>query len=419
MTATSNTPQTAEAQDSPFTVRSLTDADWPAAKALDAAAFGYRQDDDFLDTVVLPTLELSRFTRVFDPALDDLLVGIGAVQSRRLTFPGGGHEPVAAVTWVGVRPDQQRRGVLRSLMTAQLHGLRANSAEPVAILTASESGIYGRFGYGLATHTVRLELSAPTVLRPGTPTEPVREVEHSRALPLLQAIHTRVAPQFPGYLDRSDEVLAGLFSEHPFAEKGRGIRRYAVHADGYIVYRLSDSWNERGPDYTLTVLELTAATPIARASLWRHVLAYPLVRKVVYPKAWVDEPLPELLGNPRALAGDIGDHVWVRLVDLSRALDLRRYSVDVDVVVRVRDRFCPWNDGTWRLALSGAGGRATSTSEPADVELDVEDLGAAFLGGTRLARLAVAGRVTGSPDGIAQLDAAFGTALRPWTPEGF
>ncbi len=402
-----------------FFVRRLTKADWAGAKALDAAAFGYDTDDDFLDTVSLPALDIGRFLGAFDPALDELLVGTCAIQSRQLTFPGHGPAPVAAVTWVSVRPDQQRRGVLRRLMTDQLHGLHDEQREPIAILTASEAVIYGRFGYGLASLRTRLEVPAPAPFRAGIATDPVLELPQDQALPRVRELHASIAPSFPGYLDRSPEVWATLFSDHPFVSKGVSARRFALHQDGYVVFRLSDRWTDRGPDYTLTINELGATTPVARASLWRHVLNYPLVRKVVFPRAWVDEPLAHLLANPRTLSADSSDNVWVRIVDLARAMDLRSYSSAATVTARVIDRFCPWNDGVWRLELAVDGGRAERTAATPQVELDISDLGAAFLGGTRIAVLAVAGRVTGDPMAIGQLDLALATALQPWTPEGF
>jgi predicted acetyltransferase len=381
--------------------------------------------------VSLPALDISRFHGAFDPALDGLMVGTCAVQSRQLTFPGAGPVPVAAVTWVSVRPDQQRRGILRRMMTEQLHGLHREQREPVAILTASEAVIYGRFGYGLASLRTRLEVPAPAPFRPGVVTEPVLEVSREQALPRLHALHARIAPTFPGYLNRSPEVWETLLSDHPFVNKGLSARRFVLHADGYAVFRLSDRWTDRGPDYTLTIGELGATTPVARASLWRHLLNYPLVRRVVFPRAWVDEPLAHLLDNPRTLSMDDSDNVWVRIVDLPRAMGLRTYSLPVDVTVRVVDRFCPWNDGVWRLQLGPDGGRADRTdgtdgtdgpSGPdaaPEVQLDVSDLGAAFLGGTGIAVLAVAGRVTGNAAAIEALDRALRTSLQPWTPEGF
>ena len=346
-------------------------------------------------------------------------MGTCAIQSRELTFPGRGPAPVAAVTWVSVRPDQQRRGILRRMMMRQLHGLYEEQREPVAILTASEAVIYGRFGYGQASRRTRLEVPAPAPFRPGVVTEPVLEVPRERALPRIRELHADIRPTFPGYLDRSPEVWATLFSDHPFVNKGVTARRFAVHPDGYVVFRVSESWTDRGPDYTLTVSELGATTPVARASLWRHVLNYPLVRTVVFPRAWPDEPLAHLLANPRTLSTDSSDNVWVRLVDLPRALGLRGYSSPATVTARVIDRFCPWNDGVWRLELALTGGRADRIDAAPEVELDISDLGAAFLGGAGIAVLGVAGRVTGDPAAIETLDRALRGPLEPCTPEGF
>ena len=308
-----------------FVVRPLTDADWPAAKAVDGLAFGYQPDDDFLDTVALPTYDIGRFTGVFDPELGGRLVGIGGIQSRDLTLPGRGPTPVAAVTWVAVRPDQQRRGILREVMTHQLHGLRGGG-EPIAILTASEGGIYGRFGYGLAEARVRLSISAPAAFRPGVAVERMREVDRDEAITAMKPLYRETQPTRTGFLSRSDLDWAGRFSEHPKAIQGRSPLRFAIHANGYAAYRITENWNERGPDHTLEVDEICASTPLAWSSIWNFLLHYPMVRTVKYRMAWVDDPLQDLLADPRALAMEHTDHVWVRLVDLPSAVPLRTYS---------------------------------------------------------------------------------------------
>ena len=72
----------------------------------------------------LPWLELDRFIGARDPAAGNELVAIGCILSKQMTFPGG---PVHA----GRRRLLDRRsvraggaaGLLRGLMTAQLHGL--------------------------------------------------------------------------------------------------------------------------------------------------------------------------------------------------------------------------------------------------------------------------------------------------------
>ena len=86
------------------------------------------------------------------------------------------------------------------------------------------------------------------------------------------------------------------------------------------------------------------------------------------------------------------------------------------------DGFAPWNAGRWRLRSAGQG-RATScvrTGAPADLVLDVRELGAAYLGGATLAALAAAGRVAELREGaLAQASRAFAWDVAPWLPHGF
>src|SRR2546423_4205932 len=91
--------------------------------------------------------ELDRTRVAFD---GDEIVGVSRNYTFELTVPGGAFVPAAAVSWVGVVPTHRRRGVLTQMIAA-LHEDAREREEPVAMLTASESVIYGRFGYGVAT----------------------------------------------------------------------------------------------------------------------------------------------------------------------------------------------------------------------------------------------------------------------------
>jgi Sterol carrier protein domain len=112
-------------------------------------------------------------------------------------------------------------------------------------------------------------------------------------------------------------------------------------------------------------------------------------------------------------------------VDVSRALGARRYSAPADVVIEVRDRELPANHGPWRLVTEpgtgsfadGLTARCPPATGPADLILDVAGLGAAYLGGTRLATLAGAGLVTESrPGAVRELTAAMAWDPAPWCP---
>ena len=404
---------------STLTVGPLTALDLPDILNVDASAFGQDLPQDFMDDLVVPWLELDRFVGARDPAAGNELVASGCIFSKWMTLPGGTARPVAGVSWIGVRPGWRRRGLLRGLMTAQLHGLHDTAAEPIAILTASEGSLYGRFGYGQAIQRSRFSISHDAGFRSGVATEQVLEIRAEDAAALIKPLYARVSATRPGNLARTDELWRMRLSDHQELREGASKRRFAVHRDGYVSYRLKGDWGDRGPNYTLLLDEICAATPIAFASLWRFLLDLDLTREITYNLGWVDDPLLSLLEDPRSVINTVRDHVWLRLVDLDRAIGLRGYSAPARVTVDVTDAFCPWNQGRWLFDLHSDGGSVERTADAAQVSIDIRDLGACFLGGTPLGKLVAAGHVTGDPDALLSLGAALATPVAPWCPEGF
>jgi predicted acetyltransferase len=86
------------------------------------------------------------------------------------------------------------------------------------------------------------------------------------------------------------------------------------------------------------------------------------------------------------------------------------------VVLEVRDAFCDWNEGRWKVGS----GSAERTKAKADLRLDADALGSAYLGGVTFAQLRNALRVEEVTKGaVARADALFRTDLHPWCPEIF
>jgi predicted acetyltransferase len=402
-----------------WAVRPLSDRDLPELFQLDNAAFHIDAPQDFLDDVVRPMIEVGRLTGVRDPESNGSLVGSAAILSKQLTFPGGQVHPVAAVTYVAVRAGWRRRGILTALMRDQLHGLHERAGEAVAILTASEGVIYGRYGYGRAIDAAEITLPHGAAFAATVRTAPVRAVDGATAAASARRLWDRVAPATPGHLSRADGIWHARFAEHDFMRQGRSERRWAAHADGVVGYRVRPSWVDRDGRWTVVVTDLIAATPLAHASLWRFLLDLDLTDRVEYPLGWPDDPVQDLLADRRSLTQVPHDHVWLRIVDLDRAVALRGYSVAAAVDVEIADDVCPWNAGTWRLELGPDGGRATRVTGTADVRMHARDLGACLLGGPPLARLAAGGLVGGTPEAVRRLGLALSAPVAPWCPEGF
>jgi len=168
-------------------------------------------------------------------------------------------------------------------------------------------------------------------------------------------------------------------------------------AEGDVAYRWKDDWRRGNPANQVVVVDAVGDTPALEAELWRYLLDLDLAAKVSAWQRPVDDPLRWLLADPRRLeVTSVRDDIWVRLLDLPVALAARRYGAEGRVVLDVADPFCPWNDGKW-IVEAGADGtgraRRSAPAEPADLRLDVAELGALYLGGVRASSLARAGRL--------------------------
>ena len=350
-----------------------------------------------------------------------IVAGTAAI-ARELTVPGG-VLPFAAVTLVGVAPGHRRRGLLRALMRRQLADVRA-AGEAVAALWASESAIYGRYGYGMATRATELEVRTRDArLRPdleraaGTPEILLAAEARERIAPLYDAARL----ERPGMLARSRAWwdLQLFDPEHERDGAGR-LRAVVLDGAGYALYAYKEGWTVHGPDGHVRIRELVAVTPAALAALWGFLLELDLVRRATWELAPEDEPLPHMIDNARAVSARSGEGMWLRLVDVPAALRGRAYSAPFEVVIEVADEVCPWNAGRFRIGWDGTRAECDETAATAHLELSAAELGAAYLGGTTLESLARAGRVRERSSGaLRAASVAFRGALEPWCPEIF
>jgi predicted acetyltransferase len=362
----------------------------------------------------------------------DRCVGTAGAFDFRLTVPGGSAVPAAGVTMVGVAATHRRRGVLTSMMRRQLDDVRS-WGEPLAVLTASEPAIYGRFGYGLATRRLAADIDSARVrlsVPPGTDDVRLRYADPSEVLDACEAVYARRVPERPGMLARQPgwERVELLDTERHrsgasplqcvVAERTDGEDTGVV---GYARFRVKSDWGPRGADGVVQLSALEALDPAARAALWRFLFDIDLTSCVVAHRLPVDEPLLHLVSDIRRCALRFTDDLYVRLVDVGAALRLRTYQAPLDVVFEVEDSFCPWNEGRWRLTGDPKGATCERTADAADLSLDVRELGAAYLGGVSLSALAGAGLVRELRQGaLAEASVGFlASGPAPWLPHGF
>jgi predicted acetyltransferase len=376
--------------------------------------------------------ELERSLAAFDDTLPagERLVGTTGAYSLRMTVPGA-VLPVAGVTAVSVLPSHRRRGVLRALMRRQLADIAARGEEPVAALWAAEAPIYGRYGYGRATSIAYFRFArgegALDVAAPVDPALRLRLAEPEAAAAELAKLYDNLLPAQPGFFARSEDWWGRVLHDEPEERHGLGPLRCLLAEDtsgvrGYALYAGTERWNEATglPDGTLAVRELIAADPAAGAALWHNLLTRDLVTTITAELRPAEDPLLHQLMDPRRARAQVADGIWVRIIDLPGALTRRAYAAPVDVVLEVADKLLADNAGRWRLRAEAGEASCERTAAPADLALDVRELGAAYLGGTRLGTLAAAGLVRElRPGALTRLSAAMTWDPAPWCPQIF
>lgn len=368
-----------------------------------------------------------------EPAQDrPPLVGIYSAYDLTVAVPGPAGSlatlPMDGLTWVGVHPDARRRGLLTRLMRDHLHRVHERGEAAVAGLMASETGIYGRFGYGCASLDVKLELGRGTELT--APAWLAQEADgvatHVVTLPTdegmaaLHEAHLACAATTLGAVTRPAAMAGTWFRDIPTARGSKEPRRLLLarrdgQVSGYAVFRRESKWDNGSPQGEVSVGELGAVDLPSLLALARRLLDLDLTTKVTFWARRLDDPLVWWAGGPRAAGVRVYDSLWVRLVDLPRALTDRGYAAPCDLVLEVEDELCPWNAGRWRLTAdaSGAATCTPSTDEP-DLRLPVAALGAAYVGGRVLASMvpAVHGQEL-RPGAVGELSRAMRADVEP------
>jgi predicted acetyltransferase len=345
-------------------------------------------------------------------------VGTAATHPFELTLPGETLVPAPGVTAVGVLPSHRRQGVLSAMMRHQLTELRTRG-EFLSVLLASEAPIYGRFGYGPATYTGRLtvqrhkaalDLPRAHSTADGRATGSVEVLRRAECGEILEEVYDRYRRAQPGALSRPHRWWALRAGQPPISPAPRYI---AVHRDadgvpdGYASYSL-------GEKQTLTVDETITTDDAVFTALARFVLGHDLVSQVVFKHVPPQHPLRWQLTDFRAaeMGGDT-DWLWVRLLDVPRALTARGWFTDGELVLAVDDPFLDWH-GRYLLTVRDGKAECVPTGREPDLSLDVRDLGSLYLGGTAPSTLVRAGHIRAHrPDAATRADALFRTDRSP------
>ncbi|WP_350257293.1 GNAT family N-acetyltransferase [Scrofimicrobium sp. R131] len=357
--------------------------------------------------------------RNLDPAFAERPVGTFEVASGWVNVGRGRLLPAGLVTWVSVRPTHRRRGILREMMELNLRQ-QAEAGVPVAVLTASEAGIYSRFGFQNVYSAGELRLRTNRFkLRP-------------EAKSRVQAAGSMMQVSIPWLLEhRSDLSAAYLRSYRGCVDSRTGMafdlyrnesdgklrsRLYAaVHLnergvlDGLVSYRTSD-----GNDGGARVVELLAADPTVELALWDYLAHLDLIKEIQAHPQPVDHLLLTALVDQRAVeVASVTDHMWARVLDPVRTLRERAYSpaamdAGLTITFEVVDPL-GLAAGTFELSLDRGEVRVTRVDGAVtNLRVQVQALAALVFGAPSPTQLAAAGQIEGaSAQVVDYLDAMF------------
>jgi predicted acetyltransferase len=353
--------------------------------------------------------------------------------AQELTVVGGATVPADAITGVTVTPTHRRRGLLSRMMATDLAAAKERG-EPVASLIAAEYPIYGRYGFGPATRNVEWEVS---VLRAGL--DPRRSgqpagdgriemVDGADVRKIGPEVHGALAARQAGVVTRGERWWrqhtgsAPRPDHEPWTEPFYVVHRAADGAvDGLMVYGADGKWGDSGqPQNTVSVRDMIALNPAAERALWHYACSLDWITTVRSGKRAPDDLFPLLLPDPRAarVITDM-DWLWLRMLDVPRALEARSYATEASLILEVRDD-AGLTGGRFLLDASPSGARCAPTTRSADLALGVAELSMLYLGDESVRRLMDLGRAEESRAGAATTaDAVFRTGRRPWCPDVF
>ncbi len=402
-------------------VRPVREDELPAWFDVLSTAFLSRPDTTAIAEELKPLWDLSRAWTALE---GETIVGTLRSWATEITVPGGAQLPGSAIAAVTVRATHRRRGILRRMMTAEHAGARERG-EAVTLLYAAEYPIYGRFGYGpacqiatweLATKNARFQRAATGAVEFVRPSPEVRDE--------MVRVHEAWRVGQPGEIRRriyNWDYDLGL-RPSAWGDDWKGFvafhRDEAGTVDGYVRYHAEEKFERFQPVGTATIDDFQALTDDAYDALWQLLAANDMLATVKTTHGRRAERLPWLLENARAAQlTELHDGLWVKLIDIPRALAARTYEQTGSLVIEAVEDAGTEREARTRVALDVGpeGATCEPTTRSPDLTIHGGALGAAYLGGTRLSDAALrTGVDEGRAGALADADALFRTADPPW-----
>jgi predicted acetyltransferase len=410
-------------------LRQVTDDNFTEWRRAVRRGFGDHVHPDDVARLREQRVEIDRLVAAVDTR-SDRIVGTGGADSYSLTVPGGSTVPMAGVAYITTSVTHRRQGAFSGMM-ARIHESARERGDIVSGLWASQSHLYSRFNYGLAVSSYDWAIEprfgafahSPGPVDPGESEAHVYFVDAEEAAVILPGVYDQMRRKTPGAVDRSAGRWQYVLFDEERVRGGASALFFAICEEGgeqtgYVTYRMSRSGDsDMG---TLLVEEQASVTDTAHAALWRFLLNFDLVGKITAENRPADDPLWWMLSDPRRLSRKTHDSLWLRFLDVAKALESRTYNADGRLKVGLVSESQPEVAGTYVLDIENSQASVKKTTEKPDVIMAPGDLAALYLGGTAPGPLVEAGRIDiVSAGSLARLHGMFATDSAPWCAHYF
>ena len=399
-------------------IRQVRDDEFLKWRIAVRASQGFHTTPD--DTVFMRAhrVEIDRLLACVD---GDRIVGCGGVDSFDMTLPGGAQVPIAGVGYVGTSPSHRRRGIYRKIMN-RIHNDARERGDLATTLWASQSNLYGRYGYGssMPAYNWQIDMRHTAYAHFPSWTGHFLEPQRDEAIPLMTEAYDRARVIRPGMITRTPKRWE--YEIHPVHTKDE---YFVVYVEGEDSLAYARYTIEKNPEDefrgTVHVVEAVAATDAAHAALWRYLLDLELVDDLKAHVRPVDDPLIWMLAEPRRLRRTLTDAIWMKFLDLRAMLEQRTYPVEDSLTLQIID--AETNEpSNLAVEFGTEGATCRPTSDPPDLVMNEAELAAMYAGAVECSMLASLGLVevsARSSDAALRADAIFRTNPAGWNPYHF
>ena len=409
-------------------LRPVTDDNFSEWRKTVRHGFGEHVHPDDIVRLRNERVELDRLVAAVDTQ-SNRIIGTGGADSYWLTVPGGELVPMAGVAYMTTSVTHRRQGAFSNMMT-YIHDAARERGDVISGLWASQSHLYGRFDYGLSINSYDWEIDPSfgefshfPAANANNADIKVSFIDANEAEVVLPGIYERMHRQTTGSVNRTSGRWRYQLFDEERVRQGASPLFFAVCEEageqtGYVSYRMRRQGDsDMG---TLEVVEQVSATDVAHATIWRFLLDFDLVGKITAINRPSDDSLWWMLSDPRRLRRKSHDALWVRLLDIPKALEARTYNSDGILKIGLVSDVQPESAGTYVIEIDDSRGSVKKTNDKPDVVMTPADLSALYLGGISSGPLFEAGRINEITTGsLAKLTGMFNTDSAPWCAHYF